>query len=153
MPEESPLRFPDSLLENYADVDNLVMESFSDKTISNLPYEDERDIRRMMAALSRFLGHLQFTLNLHKAAVVRLKRQFEGLKNKTAATLDGITDRTSSNVLLTKVYKKEPKLEKIQEQLAIEESWVEYYNGLPDRISEHIQVFKYELRRREDGRQ
>jgi hypothetical protein len=54
--------------------------------------------------------------------------------------------------MLAKAYQANPELLQIEEQLGNAEEMAKYYDRMPDRLSEHIQVIKYELRRREGGR-
>lgn len=151
-PEFKRKWFVDELLKNYPDVDGLVQQSFSDNFIRIVPYVHEEIISITLAALSRFLSHVQFFGNQLQAEAARLKRYYEGQKYLTISGLEGITDRTSGNVMMIRAYKANPELQKIEERMADAEEKAKYYERMPERISEHIQVLKYELKRRENIR-
>lgn len=149
IPEFKPKWFVTALLENYPDIDNLVQTSFSDSFIQTVPYLPDEVISSTMVALSRFLHHIQYFGNQLQAEAVKLKRYYEGQKFLTISKLEGITDRTSSNVMMVRAYKANPELPIIEERLAEAEEKAKHYDRMPERISEHIQVLKYELKRRE----
>lgn len=144
--------FVDVLLENYPDVDNLVEQSFSDAFIRSVAYQPDELISITLAALSRFLSHIQFFGNQMQAESAKLKRYYEGQYYLTASKLKDVTDRTSSHIMRTRAYQANPELQKIEERLADAEEKAKYYERMPERISEHLQVLKYELKRRENRR-
>jgi hypothetical protein len=144
--------FVDELLKDYPDVDNHVRYSFSDEFIRLLPWEPSEHLSIIMIALSRFLSHVQFFGNQLNAETAKLKRKFESLKYLAIANTEGITDRTTSNVMMAKIYKTNPEIPKLEAQLMEVEEKAKYYERLPDRLNEHIQIIKYELRRREGGK-
>jgi hypothetical protein len=148
-PEFKARWFVDVLLTGYPDVDHLVERSFSDAFIQALPYIPDEELSQTLAALTRFFLHVQFFGNQLQADVARKKRYFEGQKVKAMSELQGITDRTTSNQLLAKAYKSNPNLIAIEENLAEAEEKAKLYERMPDRISEHIQIIKYEVKRRE----
>jgi hypothetical protein len=152
IPEFKSKWFVDVLLEGYPDVDGLVQQSFSDDFIRTVPYLPDEKISITLAALSRFLSHVQFFGNQLQADASRLKRYFEGQTYQTMSTLTGVTERTTGNQLKVKAYKANPELIKIEERLAEAEEKAKYYERMPERLSEHIQVLKYELKRRENRR-
>jgi hypothetical protein len=152
IPEFKTRWFVTALLENYPDIDNLVQTSFSDSFIQTVPYLPDEVISITLVALSRFLDHIQFFSNQLQGEATKLKRYYEGQKFLTISRLDGITDRTSSNVMMVKAYQANPELIQIEERLAQAEEQAKHYDRMPDRISEHIQVLKYELKRRENRR-
>ena len=55
--------------------------------------------------------------------------------------------------MMAKAYQEDPDLQVIEEQLASAEEMAKYYERMPERLSEHIQIIKYELRRREGNKQ
>jgi hypothetical protein len=144
--------FVDVLLQGYPDVDNLVQQSFSDDFIRTVPYLPDEKISITLAALSRFLSHTQFFGNQLQADAAKLKRYYEGQYYLTASKLKDVTDRTSSHIMRTRVYQANPELPKIEDRLADAEEKAKYYERMPERISEHLQVLKYELKRRENRR-
>ena len=152
IPEFKNKWFVDTLLDGYPDVDGWVAKSFSDSFIVTVPYEPDEALIIVLASLSRFLSHVQFFGNQLQAHAAKLKRYFEGQRYKTMSELPGVTDRTTSNQLTIKAYKANPNLLVIEEELAEAEEKAKFYERMPDRISEHIQVLKYELKRRESKR-
>jgi hypothetical protein len=152
IPEFKSKWFVDILLENYPDVDNLVQQSFSDDFIRSVAYQPDELISITLAALSRFLSHVQFFGNQLQAESAKLKRYYEGQYYLTASKLKDVTDRTSNHIMRTRVYQANPELPKIEERLADAEEKAKYYERMPERISEHLQVLKYELKRRENRR-
>jgi hypothetical protein len=140
------------LLDGYPDVDSLVEKSFSDNFIRAIAYEPSEYISIILTALSRFLCHVQFFSNQLQAQVARLKRQIDGQRYIAMSSLDGVTDRTTNAQITAKLYKANPNIAKLEEDLAGIEEQARYYEKMPDRINEHIQVIKYELRRREQRR-
>jgi hypothetical protein len=151
-PEFKAKWFVDVLLEGYPDVDYRVLNSFSNEFIQTVPFIPEELLCITMSALSRFLCHVQFFGNQLQSEVSRLKRYFEGQKFLTMSKLTGVTDRTTGNLLMAMAYKANPELNLIEEHLAVAEERAKYYERMPERISEHIQVLKYELKRRENKR-
>jgi hypothetical protein len=149
MPNEQRKWFVDELLRDYPDVDSLVQKSFSDDFIRMIAYSPSELLSITMLALSRFLAHVQFFGNQLQAEAAKLKREFEGQKYVAISNLDKITDRTPSNIMLSRAYKDNPNLLKLEKELAEKEEKAKFYERMPDRISEHIQVIKYELKRRE----
>ena len=80
--------FVDELLKGYPDVDNLVRFSFSDDFIRGISVgQSTAKLSIIMAALSRFIAHVQFFGNQKQAEAVRLKRTFEGKKFIAIANL------------------------------------------------------------------
>jgi hypothetical protein len=152
IPEFKPKWFVTTLLEGYPDIDNLVQKSFSDEFIQTVPYLPDEVISSTLVALSRFLSHIQFFGNQLQAEASKLKRYYEGQYYLTASKLKDVTDRTSNHIMRTRVYQANSELPKIEERLADAEEKAKYYERMPERLSEHIQVLKYELKRRENRR-
>jgi hypothetical protein len=144
--------FLTELLDGYPDVDSLVEKSFSDSFIQSVAFEPSDFLSIILTALSRFVCHVQFNANQLQAKCTRLKRNIEGQKYVTMSSLEGITDRTTSNTMTAKIYKANPGISLLEAELAEAEEQAKFYEKMPDRINEHIQVIKYELRRREHGR-
>jgi hypothetical protein len=141
------------LLDGYPDTDGLVAEALSGSTVAGIDALSDQEIIGMMSALSRFVTFLQLKLNRLRADVIQMRRFVKNAEYKTFSKLDKVTDRTPSNLLMSHAYEENSGLEELHNDLASKESWAECFVGLPDRLESYINILKYELRRRENGRQ
>lgn len=149
MSKEKTKWFVEELLKGYPDPEDLVARGFSDEFILGISFIQDELLSMTMLALSRFLCHIQFFGNQTKAGVINLRRKLEGTKYQTISSLKDITDRSTSAQMTAKAYASNPDLYTMEKELALLEERAEYYNYMPERIQEYIQVLKYEMRRRE----
>jgi hypothetical protein len=140
--------YEEELLRGYPDPGDLVRQSLSPEFSASMGQQTHAVLISCAAALTNFARFILVMGNKSRAAVTNLRRVLDSNKNKTIGGLT-FNSRDTDKVKIAAAYKENPELGVLDSKLAVAEEKSIYYDKLSDMLLEHVNVIKYEIRRKE----